>query len=185
MLTTFTHLTTSIPPACSQHRLSFVPSSVCTSQFDMRLHTHGIHSPHHIYPACMLTAPPIICSIFCLSNPILYTPTCSRPLSTSPPLYRLHAHDTARHLPLPHRLSIHSTRTHHSTTQQHHTTLPPLRHSMDPTTAAPTSPITYIHDLHLLISHPLPSSTSLSLYTNAHSSLIPTSSHNLHDSLHL
>ena len=132
MLTVFAHLNTYMPPACSRHRLSFVY---------MRLHAHGIHPPQHLYAVCMLMEPPIICSIFCLSNPVLYVPACSRPLPTSPPLSRLHTHGNARTLPLPHRLHIHSTRTHNPTIPQHFTTLPLTRQSTAPTTAAPTVPI--------------------------------------------
>ena len=115
MLMAFAHLTTSMPPACSWHHQSFVY---------MHLDYHGIRSPQNLYVACMLMTPSIICSIFCLSNPILYTPACSRSLPTSLPLYRLHAHDTGPPLPLQHRLRIYSTRPiiklHHNTIQTYH-----------------------------------------------------------------
>ena len=129
ILTAVAHLTISIPPACSRHSVSFVPSSICTSFA-------------HLYAACMITTPPIICSIFCLSNPFSYAPACSRPLPTSPPLCRLHAHDTALPLPLQHRPRIRSTLTHHSTTPRYYTNLPPSRHSTASITVVPTSPIT-------------------------------------------
>ena len=80
----FLHL--SLSPACSRHRLSFVPSSVCTSPIYMRLHAHDLRPPHHIYAACMLPAPPIICSNFFLSTPNLYAPACSRSSPNLPPV---------------------------------------------------------------------------------------------------
>ena len=122
----------------------------CPPPLYMRLHAHGLRPSHHIYAACMLTAPPILC---------LYAPACSRHLphlrnsmppacswqhlsvvlsSVSPtpsymrlhahgprpppppPLYRLHNHGNARPLPLQHRLRMHSTRTHYP---NHTTTL--------------------------------------------------------------
>ena len=135
-----------LPTACSRHRLSFVPTFVCTSPIYMRLHAHGLRPPHHIYAACMLTA--------LAQLPTSISPACSR--------------HTARHWPLQHRLRMHSTRTHHPTTPQHYTNLPPARHSTAPTTVAPASPITYRLDRHLLSSYRLPF-TNLSLPHRKHS----------------
>ena len=43
----------------------------CPPPLYMRLHAHGLRPSHHIYAACMLTAPPILC---------LYAPACLRHL---------------------------------------------------------------------------------------------------------
>ena len=71
---------------------------VCPLPFNILLNAHDIHPPYHIYTACVLPAPPIICSIFCMYISILYAPAYSRHSLTSPHLSRLYAHSTAYHL---------------------------------------------------------------------------------------
>ena len=66
-------LLSSLPPAYSLHCLSFFDTvSVCpptflSTQFYMRPHAHGPHPPHHLYAACMLTAPHELCPLHTVS----------------------------------------------------------------------------------------------------------------------